>query len=160
MNELAKPRIVKVVVSMGVKQAAQDRKKLDLALADLTKIAGQRPVVSRAKKSIAGFRLREGMEIGCFVTLRRKRMKHFLERLVRIVLPRVRDFRGLRNASFDGRGNYSFGLVEQGVFPEIQSDGGVIHGMNVTIVTTAGNDADAKSLLAAAGVPFAHKVER
>ncbi len=154
-NPLSRPRVKKVVVSMGLGAAAQDRKRLEAAVADLAQITGQRPAVTRAKNSVSGFRLREGMEIGCFVTLRGKRMRAFLDRTLRVVLPRVRDFRGLRKTSFDGRGNYSFGLTEQGGFPEVEGDGsGVVQGMNITVVTTARDNASAAGLLESLGFPF------
>jgi len=154
-NRMAVPRVSRIVISMGVKNAASDRKKLDEAIQHLAAISGQKPVISRAKKSIAGFRLREGMEVGCFVTLRGKRAFEFLERLIFVALPRVRDFRGLSNTAFDGRGNYGFGLSEQTVFPEIDSDKVThIQGMNVAIVTTAGSDERGRQLLKVLGFPF------
>lgn len=154
-NPLARPRITHVVISMGVKAAVQDKKKLDLAVADLAKITGQKPAVAKAKKSVSGFRLREGMEIGCFVTMRGRRMRQFVDRLTRIVLPRVRDFRGLKSNSFDGRGNYSFGLAEQTVFPELSSDTvAAIQGMNITVVTTARDNEGGLALLKSVGFPF------
>ena len=154
-NGLAVPRLSHVVVSMGVKAAVQDRKRLDVAVAELGKITGQKPAVAKARQSISGFRLREGMEIGCFVTLRGSRMYEFLDRVVGVVLPRVRDFRGLRRTAFDGRGNFSFGLTEQGVFPEIEAEN-VQHtqGMNITVVTTAGDNKSGLALLSGLGFPF------
>lgn len=154
-NHMSKPRLSKIVVSMGIGQASQDRKKLESAAKDLGLITGQRPAITRARQSISGFRLREGMEVGCFVTLRGKRMRAFFERVTKVVLPRVRDFRGLRRTSFDGQGNYSFGLTEQGVFPEVDSSGTTAaQGMNICIVTTAGSDSKAEELLRSLGLPF------
>lgn len=154
-NPNALPRITKIVINMGVGQATQDRKRLDEAVKHLTVIAGQKPLVTKAKKSISGFRLREGVEIGCMVTLRGSRMYEFLDRLVSLALPRVRDFRGLNPKAFDGRGNYSLGLNEVLVFPEIDPD--KVHfpqGMNITIVTTAGDDTSARFLLKEMGIPM------
>jgi large subunit ribosomal protein L5 len=140
---------------MGVGEAVQDSKKVDAAVKDLTVIAGQRPVVTRSKKSIATFKLRENMPIGCKVTLRRQKMYEFLDRLVNIALPRVRDFRGLSGKSFDGRGNYALGLKEQLVFPEVNYDEvDAVRGMDVVIVTTAKTDAEAKALLRGFQLPF------
>jgi large subunit ribosomal protein L5 len=154
-NALQVPRIDKIVVNMGVGEAVQDGKKVDAAVKDLTVIVGQKPVVTRAKKSIATFKLRENMPIGCKVTLRRQRMYEFLDRLVNIALPRVRDFRGLSGKSFDGRGNYALGLKEQLVFPEINYDEvDAVRGMDVIIVTTAKTDAEAKALLRGFSLPF------
>lgn len=154
-NGLAVPRIERVVVSMGINNAHQDRKKLDEAVKHLATITGQQPKITRAKHSIAGFRLREGMEIGCCVTLRRQRMYEFLDRLIAIALPRVRDFRGLNPKAFDGRGNFSMGLTEQLVFPEIDADKAHnIQGMNITIVTTADTNDSGLALLKAFGLPF------
>jgi large subunit ribosomal protein L5 len=154
-NAMQVPRIDKIVVNMGVGEAVQDGKKVDAAVKDLTVIAGQRPVVTRAKKSIATFKLRENMPIGCKVTLRRQRMYEFLDRLVNIALPRVRDFRGLSGKSFDGRGNYALGLKEQLVFPEINYDEvDAVRGMDIIIVTTAKTDAEAKALLRGFQFPF------
>lgn len=154
-NSLAVPRIERVVVSMGVNNAHQDRKKLDEACSHLATITGQQAKITRAKRSIAGFRLREGMEIGCCVTLRRQRMYEFLDRLISIALPRVRDFRGLNPKAFDGRGNFSMGLTEQLVFPEIDADKAHnIQGMNITIVTTADSNESGLALLKAFGLPF------
>ena len=154
-NRLQVPRIEKIVVNMGVGEAVADSKRLTNAVADLTKIAGQKPVVTRAKRSIAGFKLREGMAIGCKVTLRGQRMYEFLDRLVNIALPRVRDFRGLKGDSFDGRGNYALGIKEQIVFPEIDYDKiDQVRGMDVIIVTTAKTDREAKSLLKGFDFPF------
>lgn len=154
-NAMATPRLQRVVISMGVKNAASDRKKLDEATTNLGAITGQKPVISKAKKSIAGFRLREGMEVGCFVTLRGRRAYEFIDRLVSIALPRVRDFRGLNPKAFDGRGNYSFGLSEQTVFPEIDADKVAnIQGMNIALVTTAGSNERGLALLRELGFPF------
>ncbi|HEV3298795.1 MAG TPA: 50S ribosomal protein L5 [Planctomycetaceae bacterium] len=154
-NVHAIPRLVKIVVSMGVGKAREDRKHLDEAMEHLAQITGQRPQRTRARKSVSAFRLREGMEIGCRVTLRGKMMYEFLDRLITLALPRVRDFRGLNPKSFDGRGNYSMGLNEQLVFPEINADKvHNIQGMNITVVTTAGNDDDARVLLRELGLPL------
>ena len=154
-NPMQVPRLDKIVVNMGVGEAVQDGKKVDAAVGDLTLITGQKPVVTRAKKSIATFKLRENMPIGCKVTLRRQRMYEFLDRLVNIALPRVRDFRGLSGKSFDGRGNYALGLKEQLVFPEINYDQvDATRGMDIIIVTTARTDKEAKALLAGFQMPF------
>ena len=154
-NKMAVPRIEKIVVNMGVGEAVADSKKIDAAVNDLTLITGQRPVVTRAKKSIATFKLREGMKIGCKVTLRRQRMYEFLDRLITIALPRVRDFRGIPSRSFDGRGNFAMGLKEQIVFPEIDYDKvDEVRGLNVVIVTTAKSDQEAKVLLEQFDMPF------
>jgi large subunit ribosomal protein L5 len=149
------PRLEKVTLNMGVGQAIGDKKILDTAIEAMTQIAGQRPVPTLARKSIAGFRLREGMPIGCMVTLRRQRMYEFLDRLVSIVLPRVRDFRGVSRKSFDGNGNYTMGLTEQLVFPELNPDKFTRpQGMNLTLVTTALTDDEARRLLELFGMPF------
>lgn len=149
------PRIEKVVINMGVGEAAQNEKVLDNALTDLTTIAGQKPVVTRAKKSIAGFKLRENQKIGAKVTLRGERMYHFLDKLFNIALPRVRDFRGISPKAFDGRGNYTLGLREQLIFPEIEYDKiDKVRGMDVVIVTTAQTDEEARALLTELGMPF------
>lgn len=154
-NPLAVPRLQKIVVSMGVGEAIQDRKRLDAAVGHLSQLAGQKAQVCRARKSISGFRLRQGQPIGCRVTLRGKRMFEFLERLITLALPRVRDFRGLNPQGFDGRGNYNFGLSEQLVFPEIDPETvGQPQGMNITMVTTAGTNDDGRALLKAFGMPF------
>jgi len=154
-NALEVPRLEKIIVNIGVGEAVQDSKKVTSAAADLARITGQHPVVTRAKKSIAGFKLREGMPIGCKVTLRRDRMYEFYDRLVTIALPRVRDFRGLPGRSFDGRGNYALGLKEQLVFPEIEYDQvDQVRGMDIVICTTAKTDAEAKALLAGLNLPF------
>jgi len=156
-NPMAVPKLDKIVINMGVGEAAGDQKKLDAAVGELTLISGQRPVKTKAKKAIAGFKIREGQAIGCKVTLRKARMYEFLDRLVTIALPRVRDFRGIPgNRGFDGRGNYSLGLKEQIVFPEINYDKvDAVRGMDITFVTTAKNDKEAKALLKAFDLPFA-----
>lgn len=149
------PRVEKVVINMGVGEAVQNPKVLDGAMQDLALITGQKPAVTRAKKSIAGFKLRAGMPIGCKVTLRGDRMYYFLDKLINIALPRVRDFRGVSPKSFDGRGNYSLGLKEQLIFPEIDYDKvDKVRGMDVIIVTTAETDEEARELLQAFGMPF------
>ncbi|MEW4529849.1 MAG: 50S ribosomal protein L5 [Maioricimonas sp. JB045] len=154
-NPHSLPKIEKIVVSMGVGRAIQDRKVLDEALSDMTKITGQKPAVTRAKTSISQFRLREGMEIGCRVTLRKERMYEFLDRLITLVLPRVRDFRGLSDKAFDGNGNYSLGLSEQLVFPEVDPDKVKhVQGMNIAIVTSTRSDDEARMLLREFGMPF------
>ena len=154
-NPMQAPRLEKIVLNMGVGEATQDSKKIDGAVADLTAITGQKPVVTRSKKSIATFKLRENMAIGAKVTLRRDRMYEFLDRLVNIALPRVRDFRGVSNKSFDGRGNYALGLKEQLVFPEINYDKvDATRGMDIVIVTTAKTDDEAKALLKGFNMPF------
>jgi large subunit ribosomal protein L5 len=154
-NAMEVPRLDKIVINMGVGEAVQDGKKVDAAVKELTLIAGQKPVVTRAKKSIATFKLRENMPIGCKVTLRRERMYEFLDRLVNIALPRVRDFRGVSGKSFDGRGNYALGLKEQLVFPEVDYDQvDAVRGMDIIIVTTAKTDAEAKALLRGFDMPF------
>jgi len=154
-NLLEVPRIEKIVINMGVGEATSDTKKVQNAVADLTAIAGQRPVVTRARKSIAQFKVREGMPLGCKVTLRRDRMYEFLDRLITIALPRVRDFRGVSGSSFDGRGNYAMGLKEQIIFPEINYDRvDEVRGMDIIIVTSAKSDKEAKALLKAFDMPF------
>lgn len=154
-NPMAIPRIEKIVINMGVGEAAQDKKKMEGAISDLTALSGQKPIVTRATKSIAGFKLREGMVIGCKVTLRSDRMYEFLDRLVTIALPRVRDFRGLNGKAFDGRGNYNMGLKEQIIFPEINYDQvDKVRGMDITICTTAKSDDEARALLEAFSMPF------
>ena len=154
-NAMQVPRIDKIVINMGVGDATQDKKLVDTAAAEMALIAGQKPVICKAKKSVAVFKLREGMPIGCKVTLRRVKMYEFLDRLVTIALPRVRDFRGLNPKSFDGRGNYAMGLKEQLVFPEINYDRiGKVRGMDVIITTTANTDDEARALLFAFGLPF------
>ncbi|WP_119169234.1 50S ribosomal protein L5 [Algihabitans albus] len=154
-NDFEVPKLDKIVINMGVGEAVADRKKLDSAVQELAAISGQKPVVTKARKSIAGFKLREGMAIGCKVTLRRERMYEFLDRLVNIALPRVRDFRGLNGKSFDGQGNFSMGLKEQLVFPEIEYDQiDEVRGMDIVICTTAKNDEEARALLANFDMPF------
>ncbi|MEE8189332.1 MAG: 50S ribosomal protein L5 [Kiloniellales bacterium] len=154
-NAMQVPRLEKIVVNMGVGEGVVDAKKVQQAAAELTLIAGQRPVVTRAKKSIATYKLREGMPVGCKVTLRQTRMYEFLDRLVTIALPRVRDFRGISPKSFDGRGNFALGLKEQIVFPEINYDEvGEIRGMDVVICTTAKTDEEARVLLKGFDMPF------
>jgi large subunit ribosomal protein L5 len=149
------PQITKIVLNMGVGEATADRKILDNAVADMTRIAGQKPVVTKARKAIAGFKIREGYPIGCMVTLRHERMYEFLDRLVTVALPRVRDFRGVSGRGFDGRGNYNMGVTEQSIFPEIEYDKiDATRGMNITIATTAKTDAEARALLAAFRFPF------
>lgn len=149
------PRIEKITLNMGVGEAINDKKVLQNAVADMTAIAGQKPVVTLARKSVAGFKIREGYPIGCKVTLRGDRMWEFLERFISITIPRIRDFRGLNPKSFDGRGNYSMGVREQIIFPEIDFDKvDKIRGMDITITTTAGSDEEAKALLAAFNFPF------
>ena len=154
-NVMQVPRIDKIVINMGVGEATQDKKKVDQAAAEMALIAGQKPVITKAKKSVATFKLREGMPIGCKVTLRREKMYEFLDRLITVALPRVRDFRGLNPKSFDGRGNYAMGLKEQLVFPEISYDRiDQVRGMDVIITTTARSDDEARSLLKLFGMPF------
>ena len=149
------PRITKITLNMGVSEAVADKKVMDNAVADLTKIAGQKPVVSKAKKAIAGFKIREGQAIGTMVTLRGTRMYEFLDRFVTVALPRVRDFRGISGRSFDGRGNYNVGVKEQIIFPEVEYDKvDALRGLNISITTTAKNDEEAKALLAAFRFPF------
>ena len=154
-NPMQVPKLEKVVLNMGVGEATQDRKKMDGAVSDLTLITGQKPIVTRAKKSIAGFKLRDDMVVGCKVTLRKTRMYEFMDRLITIAMPRIRDFRGLNGKSFDGRGNYAMGIKEQIVFPEIDYDKvDQIRGMDIVICTTANTDAEAKALLKAINMPF------
>ena len=149
------PRIEKITLNMGVGEAVADKKVMDHAVGDLEKIAGQKPVVTAARKSIAGFKIRDNYPVGCKVTLRRERMYEFLDRLVTISLPRVRDFRGVSAKSFDGRGNYNMGVKEQIIFPEIEYDKiDALRGMNITITTTAKTDEEARALLAAFKFPF------
>ena len=150
------PTIDKIVINMGIGDAVSNSKVLDEAVAELALITGQKPVITRAKKSIAGFRLREGMPIGCKVTLRGERMYDFLDKLVSISLPRVRDFRGVSKKSFDGRGNYTLGVKEQLIFPEIDYDKvSKVRGMDIVVVTTANTDEEARELLTLCGMPFA-----
>ncbi len=154
-NPMAIPKLTKIVINMGVGRATQDKTLLDSAADSLSKISGQKPVITKAKVSVSGFRLREGNDIGCKVTLRGRRMYEFLDRLISIALPRIRDFRGVNPNSFDGHGNYSLGLAEQVVFPEIDADKMQhAHGMDITIVTTAHNDDQARELLRHFGLPF------
>lgn len=154
-NPMQVPTLEKIVINMGVGEATQDKKRVDTAAAEMMAIAGQKPVITRAKKSIASFKLREGMPIGCKVTLRRERMYEFLDRLITIALPRVRDFRGVNPKSFDGRGNYAMGLKEQIVFPEINYDRiEKVRGMDIIIGTTANTDEEARALLRLFGLPF------
>lgn len=155
-NEMQIPKLEKIVINMGVGEAAQDKKKIDAAVAELEAITGQKAVKTRATKSIAGFKLREGQVVGAKVTLRRDRMFEFMDRLVNIALPRVRDFRGLNGKSFDGRGNYAMGVKEQIVFPEIDYDQvDAVRGMDIVICTTANTDDEARALLAKFDMPFA-----
>lgn len=154
-NKMQAPKIEKIVINMGVGEAKENSKVLDAAVSDLEIISGQKPVVTRAKNSIANFKLREGMPIGCKVTLRGDKMYEFLDRLVNLALPRVRDFRGVSPDSFDGRGNYALGIKEQLIFPEIEYDKvDKVRGMDVIIVTTAGTDEEARELLTQFGMPF------
>jgi large subunit ribosomal protein L5 len=149
------PRITKITLNMGVSEAVADKKIVDNAAADLTKIAGQKAVITKAKKAIAGFKIREGYPIGCMVTLRGQQMYEFLDRFVTIALPRVRDFRGISGRAFDGRGNYNIGVKEQIIFPEIEYDKvDALRGLNISITTTAKTDDEAKALLAAFKFPF------
>ncbi len=156
-NEMQIPKLDKIVINMGVGEATGDQKKLDAAVAELNAIAGQRPVKTVAKKAIAGFKIRKGLPIGCKVTLRRARMYEFLDRLVTIAMPRLRDFRGITGKGFDGRGNFAMGLKEQIIFPEINYDRvDEVRGMDIQFVTTAKTDAEAKALLKAFDIPFAN----
>jgi len=155
---MAVPKVEKIVVSMGVGKATQDKKFLEAATKDLTMITGQKPLVCKAKKSVSNFKLRKGMDIGLKVTLRRARMYEFMDRLISLAIPRVRDFRGLNPKGFDGNGNYSMGLTEQSVFPEINpADVQYQQGMNITFVTTAGTDEEGRELLKLFGMPFREK---
>jgi len=157
-NVMMIPRLEKIVINCGVGEAAQNPKALDAAMADIAAVTGQWPMVTRAKKSIAAFKIRAGMPIGCKVTLRRERMWSFLDKLINVALPRVRDFRGVSPKSFDGRGNYALGIKEQLIFPEIDYDKvDKIRGMDIIIVTTAKTDEEAKALLAGLGMPFSDK---
>jgi large subunit ribosomal protein L5 len=154
-NQLQVPRLTKVVLNAGMSEAIANIKMLDAAVKELSQITGQKPIVTKAKRSIAGFKLRQGMPIGCKVTLRGSRMYEFLERLMHVALPRIRDFRGISVKSFDGRGNYTLGIKEQLIFPEIKYDDIMaIHGMDITIATTARNDMEGKALLKHIGMPF------
>lgn len=154
-NVMRVPKVEKVVVNMGVGEAIQNSKLLESAVEELGNITGQKPVITKAKKSIAGFKLREGMPIGCMVTLRQKRAYEFLDRLINIALPRVRDFKGISPKAFDGRGNYTLGITEQIIFPEIELDKiAKIGGLNISIVTTAQTDEEGRALLTELGMPF------
>lgn len=154
-NQMQAPKIVKVVLNVGMGEAISNAKALDHAADELGKIAGQRPVITRAKKSIATFKLREGMPIGCMVTLRRERMYEFLDRFISAALPRIRDFKGVSSKSFDGRGNYTVGIKEQVIFPEIEIDKvDSIHGLDIVIVTTAKTDEEGRALLGHLGMPY------
>jgi len=149
------PRITKITLNMGVGEAVADKKVLEHAVADMTRIAGQKPIITKARKSVAGFKVREGWPIGCKVTLRRERMYEFLDRLISIAIPRIRDFRGLSPKSFDGRGNYSMGVREQIIFPEIEYDKiDALRGMDITITTTARSDEEGRALLQAFNFPL------
>ncbi len=157
-NKYQVPKLVKVVLNMGLGEAIQNSKILDSGVKDLTKISGQKAVITRAKKSIASYKVRTGMPIGCMVTLRGERMYDFLQKLICVTLPRIRDFRGISAKSFDGRGNYSLGIKEQILFPEIEYDEvDVVKGMNISIITTAKTDEEAKALLEELGMPFKKK---
>ena len=154
-NPMRVPRITKITLNMGVGEAVADKKVIENAVADMTKIAGQKPVITKARKSIATFKIREGYPVGCMVTLRRERMYEFLDRLINISLARARDFRGVNGRSFDGRGNYSMGVKEQIIFPEVDYDKiDALRGMDITITTTATSDEEAKALLKAFNFPF------
>jgi large subunit ribosomal protein L5 len=160
-NALEVPKLDKIVINMGVGEATQDKKKVEQAAEEMEKIAGQKPVITKAKKSIAQFKLREGMPIGVKVTLRRERMYEFLDRLVTIAMPRIRDFRGLNPKSFDGRGNYAFGIKEQLIFPEINYDRiDKVRGMDIIVTTTARTDEEARELLRLFGFPFPAEQEK
>lgn len=154
-NPMAVPKIIKITLNMGVGEAVADRKVMDHATSDMAKMAGQRPVVCLSRKSVAGFKIRDNMPIGCKVTLRREIMYEFLDRLINIAIPRIRDFRGLNGRSFDGRGNYSMGVTEQIIFPEIDYDQvDAIRGLDITVTTTAKNDTEGRALLEAFNFPF------
>lgn len=154
-SSMQAPRITKITLNMGVSEAVSDKKVMDHAVSDLTKIAGQRPVVTKSKKAIAGFKIRDGVPIGCMVTLRGVQMYEFLDRFVTVALPRVRDFRGISGRSFDGRGNYNIGVKEQIIFPEVDYDKiDALRGLNISITTSAQTDEEAKALLAAFKFPF------
>ncbi|MDY0058482.1 MAG: 50S ribosomal protein L5 [Myxococcota bacterium] len=154
-NIMEVPRLQKIVLNVGLGEAIQNRKLLDAALEEMTAIAGQKPMITKARKSIANFKLREGMSIGCMVTLRRERMYEFLDRLVNFALPRVRDFKGVSAKAFDGKGNYALGIREQIIFPEIDYDKiEKMHGMNISIVTSARTDEEGRALLRGLGMPF------
>jgi large subunit ribosomal protein L5 len=159
-NHMEVPKIEKIVLNMGVGEATQDKKKVEIAASEMELIAGQKPVVIKAKKSVASFKLREGMPIGCKVTLRAERMYEFLDRLITVAMPRIRDFRGLNPKSFDGRGNYAMGLKEQLIFPEISYDQiDKVRGMDVIVTTTAKTDDEARELLRLFGFPFPVETE-
>jgi large subunit ribosomal protein L5 len=159
-NVMEVPKIEKITLNMGVGEASQDKKKVQTAAAEMEKIAGQKPVITKARKSIAQFKLREGMPIGCKVTLRRERMYEFLDRLITIAMPRIRDFRGLNAKSFDGRGNYAMGLKEQIIFPEISYDQiEKVRGMDIIVTTTAKTDEESRELLRLFGFPFPAEAE-
>ena len=159
-NAMEVPKIEKITLNMGVGEGTQDKKKVTVAAAEMELISGQKPVVTKAKKSVAQFKLREGMAIGCKVTLRRERMYEFLDRLITIAMPRIRDFRGLNPKSFDGRGNYAMGLKEQIIFPEISYDQiEKVRGMDIIVTTTANTDDEARELLRLFGFPFPQEVE-
>jgi large subunit ribosomal protein L5 len=154
-NSMEVPRLTKITLNMGVGEGGRDMKVLEALRTNMAQIAAQQPVITRARKSISNFKLRQGMPIGCMVTLRRERMWAFFDRLISVAIPRIRDFRGLPSKSFDGRGNYSFGLTEQLVFPEIHYDSiPMLHGMDITIVTSARNDEEGRELLTQLGMPF------
>ena len=154
-SKMQVPRLSKITLNMGLGEAVSDKKIIEAAVADLTKIAGQKPVVTKARKAIAGFKIREGYPIGCMVTLRGARMFEFLDRFVTVALPRVRDFRGISGKSFDGRGNYNIGVKEQIIFPEIEYDKvDAVRGLNISVTTTAKTDEEAKALLAGFKFPF------
>jgi large subunit ribosomal protein L5 len=154
-NPMEVPRITKITLNMGVGEAIADRKVMEHAVGDMTKIAGQKPIVIKARKSVAGFKLREGWPVGCKVTLRRERMYEFLDRLINIAIPRIRDFRGMNPRGFDGRGNYNMGVKEQIIFPEIDYDKiDALRGMDITFTTTAKTDEEGRALLAAFNFPF------
>ncbi len=154
-NVMEIPRLTKITLNMGVGEAVADRKVMEHAVADMTRIAGQKPIVIKARKSVAGFKVREGWPVGCKVTLRRERMYEFLDRLINVAIPRVRDFRGMNPKSFDGRGNYNMGVKEQIIFPEIDYDKiDTLRGMDVTLTTTARTDEEGRALLAAFSFPF------
>lgn len=159
-NVMQIPKIEKIVVNMGVGKAAEDKKLVDAAVQDMVRITGQSPVITRARKSIAGFKIREGMPVGCKVTLRGRRMYEFLDRLITIALPRVRDFEGVSHKAFDGRGNYALGITEQIIFPEIDYDQiDKIRGMDIVICTSADTNEEAHALLSAFGMPFKRKMQ-
>ena len=154
-NDMQIPRLTKITLNMGVGEAVADRKVMEHALGDMTKIAGQEPIMIKARKSVAGFKLREGWPVGCKVTLRREQMYEFLDRLISIAIPRIRDFRGMSPKAFDGRGNYNMGVKEQIIFPEIDYDKiDTLRGMNITFTTTARTDEEGRALLAAFNFPF------